>query len=181
MDNGASSYRRFLEGDQSAFDEILILYKDHLIFFLNGFVHNPTVAEDLAADAFAYLLLHPKRYDFSVSLKTYLFMIGRSRALDWLRHEKHLSPTELTVFPGADKDAPLPEEQLLQKEEKKELYKALGKLNDDYRTALYLIYFEELSYAEAGTVMKKRKKQVENLVYRATSALRRELGKDGGT
>lgn len=33
MDNGASSYRRFLEGDQSAFDEILILYKDHLIFF----------------------------------------------------------------------------------------------------------------------------------------------------
>lgn len=76
MDNGASSYRRFLEGDQSAFDEILILYKDHLIFFLNGFVHNLTVAEDLAADAFAYLLLHPKRYDFSVSLKTYLFMIG---------------------------------------------------------------------------------------------------------
>lgn len=107
MDNGASSYRRFLEGDQSAFDEILILYKDHLIFFLNGFVHNLTVAEDLAADAFAYLLLHPKRYDFSVSLKTYLFMIGRSRALDWLRHEKHLSPTELTAFPGADKDGPL--------------------------------------------------------------------------
>ncbi len=181
MDNGASSYRRFLEGDRSAFDEILILYKDHLIFFLNGFVHNLTVAEDLAADAFAYLLLHPKRYDFSVSLKTYLFMIGRSRALDWLRHEKHLSPTELTAFPGADKDGPLPEEQLLQEEEKKALYKALGKLNDDYRTALYLIYFEELSYEEAGTVMKKRKKQVENLVYRAKSALRRELGKDGGT
>ena len=152
-------------------------------------MHNLTVAEDLAADAFAYLLLHPKRYDFSVSLKTYLFMIGRSRALDWLRHEKHLSPTELTAFPGADKDGPLPEEQLLQEEEKKALYKALGKLNDDYRTALYLIYFEELSYEEAGTVMKKRKKlklerlqnMAENLVYRAKSALRRELGKDGGT
>lgn len=32
MDNGASSYRRFLEGDESAFDEIMKELFDGLVF-----------------------------------------------------------------------------------------------------------------------------------------------------
>ena len=73
MDNGASSYRRFLDGDKNAFDEILDLYRESLIFFINRFVHNLDTAEDLAADSFAELLVNPKRFNFSCSLKTYLF------------------------------------------------------------------------------------------------------------
>ena len=34
MDNGASSYRRYLDGDEAAFDEILRLYRDNLTFFI---------------------------------------------------------------------------------------------------------------------------------------------------
>ena len=33
MDNGASSYRRFLEGDDNGIVEIIRDYKDGLIFF----------------------------------------------------------------------------------------------------------------------------------------------------
>ena len=36
MDNGESSYRRFIEGDQSAFDELMDAYRDRLIFFIKG-------------------------------------------------------------------------------------------------------------------------------------------------
>lgn len=34
MDNGASNYRRFLDGDKSGLAEIVRDYKDGLIFFL---------------------------------------------------------------------------------------------------------------------------------------------------
>ena len=39
MDNGASSYRRYLDGDEAAFDDILRLYRDNLTFFINRYVH----------------------------------------------------------------------------------------------------------------------------------------------
>ena len=44
---------------------------------------------------------------------------------------------------------------------------------------IHLIYFEDLSYDEAGKVMKKSRKQVDNLLYRAKKELRIILGKDG--
>ena len=37
MDNGASSYRRFLDGDDKGLVDIIRDYKDGLILFLNGF------------------------------------------------------------------------------------------------------------------------------------------------
>ena len=50
MDNGASSYRRFLDGDENGIVEIIRDYKDGLIFYLNGFTQNIYVAEELAEE-----------------------------------------------------------------------------------------------------------------------------------
>ena len=40
MDNGACSYRRFLDGDESAFDEIMKELFDGLVFFINRYVYD---------------------------------------------------------------------------------------------------------------------------------------------
>lgn len=55
MDNGASSYRRFLDGDESAFNEIMEELFRSLVFFINGYVHDIHAAEDIAIDAFSDL------------------------------------------------------------------------------------------------------------------------------
>ena len=47
------------------------------------------------------------------------------------------------------------------------------------RTVVYLIYFENMSYDEAARVMKKSKKQVDNLLYRAKNQLRTILTDNG--
>ncbi len=71
MDNGASSYRRFLDGDESAFNEIMEELFRSLVFFINGYVHDIHAAEDIAIDAFSDLVVHRHRYNFKVTLKTY--------------------------------------------------------------------------------------------------------------
>ena len=96
MDNGASSYRRFLNGDESAFDEIMERYFDSLIFFINRYVCDLHAAEDIAIDVFSDILVHPHRYNFKVTLKTYLFMIGRSRALNYIKRNRKFKTIELT-------------------------------------------------------------------------------------
>ena len=40
MDNGACSYRRFLDGDESAFDDIMEELFRSLVFFIDRYVHD---------------------------------------------------------------------------------------------------------------------------------------------
>lgn len=179
MDNGASSYRRYLDGDEAAFDDIMSLYRDNLTFFINRFVHDLDAAEDLAIDTFMHLIVHRFRYNFRTPLKTYLFMIGRSRALDYLKHQKKFTMVELSE---AEREMPQQitlEELILLDERKQSLNRALNQLPEDMQTAVHLVYFEDLTYEDAAKIMKKNRKQVANLLYRAKEKLRTILGKDG--
>lgn len=179
MEQGAECYRRFLGGDQSAFNEIVHMYRDPLTFFIQRYVHDLPAAEDLAIDVFMELVVHPKRYNEKYSLKTYLFMLARSRALDLLRSRKRHEtfPLEQTEETLADEQEL--EEQFLKEERARQLHQAIGKLPEEQQTAVHLVYFEEMSYADAAKIMKKSAKQIDNLLYRAKQTLRGLLGEDG--
>lgn len=179
MDNGASSYRRFLNGDESAFDEIMKELFDNLVFFIDRYVHDIHAAEDIAIDAFSDLVVNKHRYNFKVTLKTYLFMLGRSRALNYIKHRKVINFVELTEADNISAEQETLEEIILADERKRIINNALNSLTDDMRVVVHLIYFEDLSYDEAAKVMKKNRKQVDNLLYRAKKELRIILGKDG--
>ena len=166
MDNGACSYRRFLDGDEKAFDSIMEELYHGLVFFINGYVHDVHAAEDIAIDTLSDLVVHRHRYNFKVSLKTYLYMIGRSRALNYIKHRKVIDFVGLPEAGGiADDEA--------------ELEKIV--LAVDMREPVRLVYFEDMSHAEAAAVMKKNRKQVDNLIYRAKKELSVILGKEWET
>ena len=178
MDNGASSYRRFLDGDESAFDDIMKELFYPLVFFVDRYVQDVHTAEDIAMDVFSELIVHRHRFNFKVSLKTYLCMLGRSRALDWLRHRKVLRFVELSEASELPEASGL-EELVLTDQRKRLLHHAITQLPEAMQEAVHLIYFQELSYEEAARVMKKNRKQIDNLLYRAKKELRIILGKDG--
>ena len=179
MGNGESSYHRFLNGDKSAFSEIIDIYRKNLIFFLNRYLNNLSLSEELAEDCFVELIVHPRRFNFKNSLKTYLFTIARNKAVDLIRKNRLSIPDSEDLLLNASEDYVEFEEDIFKKEEKKILHNSMHKLHSDYRTALHLIYFEDMSYEQAGKVMKKNKKQMENIVYRAKIALRTVLEKEG--
>ena len=128
MDNGASSYRRFLDGDESAFDEIMKELFDNLVFFIDRYVHDIHAAEDIAIDAFSDLVVNKHRYNFKVTLKTYLFMLGRSRALNYIKHRKVIDFVELTEAEKASSEQETLEEIVLADERKRVVNNALNSL-----------------------------------------------------
>ena len=178
MDTGAGSYRRFLDGEESAFEDIMRELFHGLVFFINGFVHDVHAAEDIAIDTFSDLVVHRHRYNFKVSLKTYLYMMGRSRALDHLRHRKVIAFTALDEAEELAEEAAL-EEMVLADERKRRVNAALAQLPADMGAAVRLIYLEEMTYEEAAKVMGKSRKQVDNLLYRAKKELRVLLREEG--
>ena len=63
MDNGASSYRRFLDGDDKGLAEIVRVYRDGLILYLNGIVNNISVAEELMEETFFKIITKKPRFN----------------------------------------------------------------------------------------------------------------------
>ena len=140
-------------------------------------MHDINAAEDIAIDAFSDLVVNKHRYNFKVTLKTYLFMLGRSRALNYIKHRKVINFVELTEADNISDEQETLEDIILEDERKRVVNNALNSLPDDMRVVVHLIYFEDLSYDEAAKVMKKNRKQVDNLLYRAKKELRIILGK----
>ena len=179
MDNGASSYRRYLNGDEEAFREIVKEYFDSLIFFIDRYVNDYATAEDIALDVFTQLVVDRHRYNFSVSLKTYLFMIGRSRALDYIKRRNKRPMVALAEISEVASNEPSLEEMFLADQRKQAVSKALAQLNEEMRMVIHLVYFAQLTPDEAAKVLKKSRKQVYNLLYRGKNALRAILGEEG--
>ena len=162
---------------EESFEQTVHLYRESLIFFLNRYVRNVHTAEDLAEDAFVALLLHPYRGG-SASLKTYLFTIGRNKALNYLEKQRRHPGLSLDeVLEKADEEQM--EECLLQKERARQVNAVMAQLHEEYRLVLHLLYFEEFSLKEAGYIMRKNRKQMENLSYRARKAMKNALEKGG--
>ncbi len=178
MDNEQvnACYKRFVAGDEEAFVEIVYEFRENLMYFINRYVNNIDLAEDLSEDVFVELLINPKRYNFTTSLKTYLFTIGRNKAIDYIRKNRHIvGALDESVAGYSDSF----EDRFCKKEIERAMHRIMKGLHSDYSMVLHLLYFEDMTYEEAGHVMKKSRKQIANLSYRAKQALRAALEKEG--
>ena len=146
MDNGACSYRRFLEGDDEGVVEIIRDYKDGLILFLNRYVHNVHIAEELAEETFFRIIIKKPRFIKKASFKTWLYTIGRNTANNYLKHAAktlHSDPEDLERLFGEMESPEIEglEKAYIREEEKIAIHRALGSINPDYAKVLYLKFF----------------------------------------
>lgn len=181
MDHGARSYRRFLDGDDNGIIEIIRDYKDGLILFLNRYVDNIHVAEDLTEDTFFKLVSRKPRYTEKSSFKTWLYTIGRNVALSHLRRHSRISQISDEELALIQSDEESLEQSYLREERKILVHRSLSKLNPDYSQVLYLKFFEEQSNEDIGRILHKSRRQVENLVYQAKKSLKSQLEQEGYT
>lgn len=154
-------------------------YSNSLLLFINSIIHNIHISEDLMEDSFVQIILKKKIFKDETNFKAYLFKIGRNKAFNYLKRKSLLKIEVLEEYDDKIFDEKsLIEEILLKEEQKKYIKNAMQKLNREYREVLHLIYFEDMSYDMAGIVMKKSKKQIDNLTYRAKKQLKLIMEKE---
>ena len=178
MDNGESSYRRFLAGDNEGLHEIVCGYRAGLMLYLNSFVQNIHTAEELTEDTFFELMRKRPKFSEKSSFKTWLYAIGRNITMKYLRKHTKLSvvPLESQEYLADEKNI---ESNYIKSEHNRAVHQALHRLKLEYRQVLYLVHLEGFSNAEAAAVMKKSDRQIKALLYNARKALRSELERSG--
>lgn len=177
METDKLLYQRFLDGDQHAFEELVLKNKDSLIYFLKRYIPDIFSCEDIAQDVFAIIYVHKEKYNFKSSFKTYLYTIGRNKAIDYIRK----SSRQITFGEENVNEIHASEfiESFLKDEDSKLLHTAIKKLKLDYQKVIHLIDFEEMSYKEAGIIMGKTVPQIKILIFRARRSLKNLLESEG--
>ena len=171
-------YRQYLSGDDEGLEALMKKYGDPLTLYINGYLHDVHEAEDLMIEAFSYLFTKKPRIRDG-GFKAYLYKAARHMALPHKsRRRLFFSLEDLTEEPDGQT---LVEEVVRTKERDQILHFCVDELNPDYREALYLTYFEGMSYLQTAEVMGKSVKQITNMVYRGKERLRGLLEREGIT
>jgi len=171
MEEDIKLYKEFLSGNQDSFDSLMEKYRKNIICFINRFVNSIDIAEDLAQDVFVYLLINRKEYDFKYSMKTYLYTIARSRALNYLKREKRLVFLEEDIS-LENNMIPSIEEEIFSKEKSELIYHAINQLKPKQQKVIYLADIEGMSYREISKILGNTVTQTKMIIYRARKKLK---------
>ncbi len=170
-------YKEYLKGNKQSFEKLVIRHKDHIIYFISRYTKNTDIAEDISQDVFVYLLLHKEQYDFKYSFKTYLYMIAKCRALNYLKSEKKVLPiTDYNNLYIENNDL----EEIVYKNQKSNyIRKVINKLKPDYQVVICLASIEGFKYKEIAKIMGKNVGQVKVMLNRAKKKLKEKLEEEG--
>lgn len=177
MDNTA--YLRYLSGDDSAFEEIIKEYRDGLLLYICTFVSDMNFSEEICEEVFVKLAVNKPHFNDGGHFKTWLYAISRNEAISHLRKIKRRRELPLEEAANSVCERQDLEKAHLKSEQKKELYKALSQISENYREVLRLVYLEGFKNKEAAKIMHKTPRQIENLLFRAKASLKEKLLKEG--
>ncbi|RME41796.1 MAG: sigma-70 family RNA polymerase sigma factor [Caldilineae bacterium] len=142
-------------GEEVAFTRLVEAYQRPVYNLCYRMLGNPREAEDAAQEVFLRAYLKLETYDPARKFSSWLLSIASHYCIDRLRRRrmKLVSWDELPPWRWLPDTAPQPEEAMLAAEASQEVRALLDTLAPDYRAAVVLRYWHEMSYEEiAGTL-----------------------------
>ena len=149
--------QRAIDGDQSAYGELMDRYRESIYFMMLKMVKNTDDADDLTIEAFGKAFNRLKQYSPNYAFSTWLFKIASNNCIDFIR-KKRIKVTSMdsgvktedgdTVYFDAKSNTKDPEEHIMHKQKVLMMRDVVSKLKPRYRILVEKRYFEELSYEE---------------------------------
>ena len=148
---------RFQEGDINAYNELVKRYKDRLLNFVFRYFNNVEQAEDVVQDTLIKLYTHASYYKNVAKFSTWIFTIAKNNALTELRKNKWKKTDSLWTDDGKFIDISSKEESVESKVQNEiaidQLNKFLDEIPENFRIAVVLRDFQELSYEEISKIL----------------------------
>ncbi|MDO1444999.1 sigma-70 family RNA polymerase sigma factor [Rhodocytophaga aerolata] len=182
LSNEPDIWKAFKEGDQQAYACIFKCYKDVLYNYGLTLVADEELICDCIQELFIDLWVKREKLSQINSIRYYLLVSFRRLLIAKLEHfrKSSFSFNEAVLYkhldPTGSADMDLIHEQLLSQQYHK-LSATVDHLPKRQKEALYLRYYEKLSYEEVMQLMSLSYKSVRNLVSLAIQTLRKELNK----
>jgi RNA polymerase sigma-70 factor (ECF subfamily) len=172
-------------GDEAAFAEIVGRYRGPITNYLYRFLGDYEEAVDLSQETFVRLYFAVDRYHTEYAFSTYIYKIATNLAISELRRRKRRKLLSLTgLFQSDDEEGidfqptdgrSLPDKDLVDSEQSRQIEKAIAALPDKYRAPIVLREIEELSYDEIAEILGLGLGTTKSRISRARGLLKEKL------
>jgi RNA polymerase sigma-70 factor, ECF subfamily len=167
------------KGDKVAFGNLVEAYQTPVYNLAYRMLNNSGEAEEAAQEAFIRAFTRLESYDPAHKFSTWLLSITSNYCIDQLRKRRALLLSidePLPPHPALHSDgAKGPEAQMMNSQQQEMVQSLLVELPPDYRQAVVLRYWYELSYDEIAEMMDTTVSAIKSRLFRA----RRQLAEIG--
>ena len=166
--------KKCLDGDQDAFSELVSRYKKLIYTVVYNMIHDNQEVNDISQEFFVRIYKSLDKYNPEYKFSTWSVKIATNLCLDILRKKKvdQVSIDEIGEMTSKNNT---PEEEYINKEKKKLIWKAVSDLPEKYRVPIILFHQDGLSYEEITKVVNEPMTVIKNRLYRARLMLREKL------
>lgn len=164
--------RAMASGDAAALTELYARHGGGVLSYLLGRVIDRRMAEELLQDVMLAAWRGAPAFRGDARVRTWLLTIAHNRSINAMRRRQvvtvELAPRQVDPRGGTNG---LPDHTT----DRLDLRRAVDCLPEDQRTALDLVFFHELSIAEAARVLGVAEGTVKSRLHRARGTLRERL------
>ena len=163
-------------------------YYKELYIFVFSLCGSESVTDDILQDTFLKALLTLK--DSHTNMRAWLYMVARNHYYNYYNRQKKQMTIEASDFEHAAMEVHISRredliqrdilEEVLHKEEKKQLLEAVSQLKGQKKEVILLQYFGDFSQKEIAAMLKITPGNVKVLSYRAKKELKEYLTKEEG-
>lgn len=161
----AELLKRYREGDEVAFREIVDRYKNSLYSFLRRFLNRQGLVEDVFQETFLQLFASRESFDVDRPLRPWLFTIAANKAKDALRKmQRHSSMSLGAIADSGDVTVDdvvnilssyktTPSDEVTKDETARRVREIIAEMPENLRGILILAYFEQFSYKHMAEIL----------------------------
>ena len=156
-------------------DQIYKEYFEIVNKYLFCLTHSNDISEELTQETFCRAVEKIDKYRGDCKMSVWLCQISKYTWYDYCR--KHKRETNLVKLLDIEQEIDTPENEIISKDEKIELYKKMQGLDEKTREVVYLRITGELSFKEIGVILNKTENWARLTFYRGKIKLK-EVGED---
>ena len=169
-DADAALVDRYLSGDMSAFDELMIRYERQVYRVCYRFVENRDDAKDLAQEVFIKVFEHLPSFRRESSLKTWLYRIAMNHCINHVKKHSH-EFVEVTEYTGSI--SPSIQKHLEDQEQREHFRRLVKHLPPKQKAIVEMRINEQLSYEEIAHMSGRSVSTIKASVFFALEKLRK--------
>ena len=178
--NNKDFIQKLKDGDENTWRELIDTLKDKMYKTAFSFVASYDDAEDIVQDVFVEVHKNINNFRADSSISTWIYRITVNKSLNFLKKNKKTIQSSLvseTEIENNNYSAKIhtPSSILQQKETRKMIYQAIGKLPERQAMVFVMHKIDGRSYKEISEILEISVSSVESLMHRAKRSLQKKL------
>ena len=161
--------RKIAEGNERAMREIYEAFSRRVYAYVLNHMHDPAKVEEIVVDTLYEDWKHPDRFRGESKFTTWLIGIARHKMLDAFRAK---TPDHDDLDDEIPSDEAGVFEALAERQRREGVQECMGKLTEEHRECLHLVFYEGMAVHEVAEVQKCPQNTVKTRLFHARQKIK---------